>query len=51
MTVAVFIGFGYLLLSDITTNLNDKLYSFTVRDKFLTEDEAGTVQINFETYN
>ena len=40
MTVAVFIGFGYLLWSDISTNLNDKLYNLDVRDKLLTEEEA-----------
>ena len=38
MTVAVFIGFGYLLWSDVTVNLRDKLYTFDVRDKFLSEE-------------
>ena len=38
MTVAVFIGFGYLLWSDITTNLNEKLYSLTVRDRLLSSE-------------
>ena len=35
ITVAVFLGFGYLLLSDITTNMNDKPYTFTVKDKLM----------------
>ena len=38
MTVVVFVGFGYLLWSDITTNLNDKLYSLTVRDRLLSSE-------------
>ena len=38
MTVAVFIGFGYLLWSDVTINLREKLYSFDVRDKLLSAE-------------
>ena len=47
MTVVVFVGFGYLLMSDIQTNLNDKLYTFTVRDKFLTTEQCENTDINF----
>ena len=51
MTVAVFMGFGYLLWSDITINLNDKLYSFTVRDKLMSEEQCSNTEINFGAYN
>ena len=46
MTVAVFIGFSYLLWSDITTNLNDKLYTLTIRDRLLSSEECGSKDIN-----
>ena len=51
MTVAVFLGFGYLLWSDVSINLKDKLYSFTVRDKFMTAEQCGSTDINFQAYN
>ena len=51
MTVAVFVGFGYLLWSDLTINLNDKLYSFTVRDKLMSEEQCSNTTIDFGTYN
>ena len=38
MTVAVFVGFGYLLWSDVSINLREKLYSFDVRDKLLSAE-------------
>ena len=47
MTVAVFIGFGYLLWSDVSINLNDKLYSFEVREKFLSDEECSNTELNF----
>ena len=50
MTVAVFLGFGYLLWNDIQTNLNDKLYTFTVRDKFLSTEECSNFDVNFQTF-
>ena len=51
ITVAVFIGFGYLLWSDVTVNLRDKLYSFEVRDKLMTAEKCGETELNFGTYN
>ena len=51
LTLAVFVGFGYLLWSDVSINLNEQLYSFDVRDKFLSDEEAGETEINFQAYN
>ena len=47
ITVAVFIGFGYLLWNDFVTNLNEKLYSLTVRDRLLSSEQCGNTEINF----
>ena len=47
MTVAVFIGFGYLLFNDVIVNINQKLYTLNVRDKLLTEAEASELEIDF----
>ena len=46
MTVAVFFGFGYLLWNDVSTNLNDRLYSFEVRDRLMSAEECGSTEIN-----
>ena len=51
LTLAVFVGFSYLLWSDITINLSDKLYTFTVRDKLMSEEECSNTEINLEAYN
>ena len=51
MTVAVFVGFGYLLWNDIATNLNDKLYTFTVGDKLMSAQQCSDTEINFGTHN
>ena len=51
ITIAVFFGFGYLLWNDVSTNLNDRLYSFEVRDKLMSAEECGRTEINFQAYN
>ena len=51
LTIAVFFGFGYLLWSDFTTNLNDKLYTLTIRDKLLSSEECSRKEIGFDTHN
>ena len=40
MTVGVFMGFGYLLLNDFSYNVNQKPFTFEVKDKFMSADEA-----------
>ena len=47
MTVAVFMGFGYLLWNDVITNINEKLYTLDVRDRLLTETDASNLVMDF----
>ena len=39
MTAVVFIGFIYLVMSDLTENIRNKPYTFEVRDKFMSPEE------------
>ena len=46
MTVGVFMGFGYLLINDISYNINEKPFTFEVRDKAMSVDEASDTEVN-----
>ena len=46
MTIAVFIGFGYLLMNDVSYNHNEKPYTFEVKDKFMSSEEASETVLN-----
>ena len=41
MTVSIFMGFGYLLINDIQYNINEKPFTFEVKDKFMSSEEAA----------
>ena len=41
MTVGVFLGFGYLLMNDISYNLREKPFTFEVKEKFMSSEEAS----------
>ena len=51
MTVGVFIGFGYLLLNDISYNLTEKPFTFDVKDKFMSAKDASAMDINLGQNN
>ena len=39
MTSIVFAGFIFLIMSDLTDNINNKPYKFDIRDKFMSPEE------------
>ena len=39
MTSIVFVGFIYLILSDLSDNINNKPYTFDVKDKYMSPEE------------
>ena len=46
MTVAVFMGFAYLLLNDIRYNLKEQPFTFEVKEKFRSGDQASKTGFN-----
>ena len=42
----VFIGFIYLILSDMTDNINNKPYTLEVKDKYLSPEEHEAAGVN-----
>ena len=47
MTAFVFTGFIGILIYDLQENIRNKPYTFTVKDKFFTEDQIGSEVVNF----
>ena len=47
MTAVVFIGFIYLIISDLSDNINNKPYTFDVRDKYVSPEELRNTVVNF----
>ena len=46
VTMIVFVGFIYLILSDLSDNINNLPYTFEVRDKYLSPEEQRATAIN-----
>ena len=44
-------GFGYLLINDIRYNLNEKPFTFEVKEKFMSEAEASETKLNLALNN
>ena len=51
MTLSVFMGFGYLLITDISYNISEKPFTFEVKEKFMSIDETGATVVNFAEHN
>ena len=51
MTVGVFLGFGYLLLNDISYNLNKKPFTFEVKEKYMSAKETAETSLNLASNN
>ena len=50
MTAVVFIGFTSLLIYDLSYNIENKPYTFTVRDKFMSPEEHMATKVNLGDY-
>ena len=50
MTALVFIGFIYLILYDLQDNINNKPYTFEVRDKYMSPEEHKATVVNLGDY-
>ena len=50
ITAVVFIGFTYLLLSDLSYNISNKPYTFEVREKFMSPEEHMATEVNLGDY-
>ena len=50
LTAVVFIGFTYLLLSDLSYNISNKPYTFEVREKIMSPEEHMATKVNLGDY-
>ena len=50
MTAFVFIGFIGILMYDLTENIRNKPYTFTVRENFLSAEEQRSTVVNGDEY-
>ena len=46
LTAAVFMGFIYLILNDLADNINNKPYTFEVKDRYLSPEEHRNTVVN-----
>ena len=46
MTVIVFVGFISILMYDLTENIKNKPYTFTVRDKYMSPEVHQTARVD-----
>ena len=46
VTALVFTGFIYLIVYDLQENINNKPYTFEVRDKFMSPEEHKATVVN-----
>ena len=51
VTATVFIGFVFLILSDLIDNINNKPYTFTVRDRYMSPKEHTATKVNLGEYD
>lgn len=51
MTVAVLMGFAYLLWNDVIYNIREKPYTFEVTDKLMSAEECSKTEVNFGQFN
>ena len=48
LTTVVFVGFIYLILNDLSDNINNKPYTFDVKDKYMSPKELRSTVINLD---
>ena len=51
VTMMVFVGFIYLILNDLSNNINNLPYTFEVRDKYLSPKEQRERVVNLGEYD